>query len=352
MKPAPTLIDRLYRASFKNEPVMHWKSNTEMREKLMNARRFVLDERMSEFLGILGTEAFVKLKGYGLEEGMAAQSRAIEALRVSAKLPFKTTWIEYDLHKALAASNKLLGRPFEDLHEVPEREGLLLEQHPSMENAFRMHNFSQGDANMVDGCDTWTFPVIYTWTTDDQRSPWPSILHEDSWDSEAATGIFGYHTEAVTIAASDMLPPPQRYRHDAIAGLIREWVGVLRRCWALLATLNDIPVMHREVIQAKGFVARGRYRKFLSYRTITLTVPIEKDLHKVARQIVAAHRKAHDVRGHHRVDWLHRPSVLCEHVWKAVPESSNVVCDVCKGRTDPWRRQARRLGDRAISGRA
>jgi hypothetical protein len=111
VKAAPTLIDELYRASFQNETVPGWTNNALWRDPLRKARRFVLDDAMSSFLGQLATQAFV---GGGRETPLpparaAARMRMIEHLRMSARLPSEVTWVEYNLRKCQAASQALLG---------------------------------------------------------------------------------------------------------------------------------------------------------------------------------------------------------------------------------------------------
>jgi hypothetical protein len=100
--------------------------------------------------------------------------------------------------------------------------------------------------------------------------------------------------------------------------------------WALLSTINDLPVRVTEVRPAKGFMAKGGFKKYLSYRTITLTIPA-KDQKRVARQALAlAHKRAHEVRGHWRKDWRHPLSVLCDHEFDA--DEKHMTCRHCKGR--------------------
>jgi len=80
----------------------------------------------------------------------------------------------------------------------------------------------------------------------------------------------------------------------------------LRKALTLLAAINDVPIGVRHVEPSRGFIAQGRYRKFLDHNVITVTLPKGRDPQKVARQIIAkARRRAHQVRGHWRRDWRH-----------------------------------------------
>jgi hypothetical protein len=313
-----TLHDVIYRETFRSHTCAGWTSNADMRAALQDARRFVLDDNMSTFLGELATAAFVR-------SGRQMAQRMVETLRVSARIPHRTTWFEYNLRKTQGRTSELLGR-HSDPWELPKREGVLLWQHPTMDGAFQMITFLDTEGDWVidrHGYRKYTFPVATGWTTTEQCSPWPSLFHNKSkTDSEIASGVAGYKTDTVTYCQSSLLTvPPQS---EALKDLINEWSGLLRRIWALLATLNDIPALRTEVKQAKGFVARGRYRKFLEHTTITLNVP-QKTYRKLARSLIAAaHRRAHQVRGHWRLDWRNPGNRICQHQWLA-----DQVCSRC-----------------------
>lgn len=324
-KPSPTLIDDIYRMTFRNDPVLHIIDNYELRKVLTSARKFVLDDGMSSFLGDLATAAFV--------DGRSAKMKPVlvDQLRISARSPHRVVWIEYNLRNALRRTNELLKRPHRD-DECPYREGWLIEQHPQLPTAFRLHLFTANPPEEHDshGFHIWGFPVVYSWTVDDSPSPWRSILGEGGTsDSELATGIIGYDTKGgVTITTSELIDDARAYENKkAVVNLIREWVGTLRRVWALLATINDLPVLKTEVKQSRGFVAKGRYRRFLDHSTITLHVPQKVSLRKLARQMIAiARRRAHQVRGHFRKDWRNPGALLCTHEW-----GTDNICRLCHG---------------------
>jgi hypothetical protein len=299
-----TLIDVLYRASFKNEAVQGWTNNAKWRAALAQSRRFVLDDAMSTFMGELGTQAFAR------PESAKRRGQMAEHLRMGARLPFPTTWIEYNLRLCQTRSSELLGRPFA-ASEVPKQEGWLLQQHP-------------------DGrYDTWTFPVAMGWTSDDTPLPWRAVpLSEDGLSaSECAVGLTGYRTAQAAYVFSDMVKTPPK--PQAIADLMKEWSGVMRRMWAFLATIADLPVQVTEVRASKGFIGRGQYRRYLDHRTVTLNVP-QKNFQKVARHALAlAHRRAHQVRAHFRKNWRAPLSPLCEHQW--ISDEKHMTCTHCQG---------------------
>jgi hypothetical protein len=325
MKPGPTLIDTLYRVSFRNEPIMNWKSNAGMREALMGARRFILDDGMSEFLGELGTAAFVG-------KSKAIYTRLCDSLRVSARLPHKSIWVEYNLRRCQARSQGLLGNRCKP-EDMPKTEGVLLQQHPFLDTAIIMHLFSDVGEMDETGYRFYTFPVAYAWTVNEEVCPWVSPWGtQGNVGSEMATGMIGYRVPQVTITLKSPLLECWG-KPESVIELIQEWTGCVRRVWALLATLNDLPAAITDIRQSKGFVAKGRYRKFLDHKTLTISIP-QKSYTKVARNLIAlARRRAHMVRGHFRVDWRNPPSKRCPwflangvHAW-----DTNNVCTICRG---------------------
>jgi len=287
---------------------------------------------MSTFLGELSTAAFVKP---GVNQTL--RPKLCDQLRVSARIPHKSVWIEYNLRRCQARSNILLHRAFTP-ENSPAVEGVLLQQHPTMDTAVMLHLFADQGHQDKKGSRYYTFPIAYGWTVDDSQSPWKSAFSKEAPDapddSEVATGIMGYKTSSVSITAqSPLLILPDEEIAEAVKNLVIEWMGCIRRIWALLATLNDIPAVITDTRQSKGFVARGRYRTFLDHKTLTLTIP-QKSYTKVARNLIAlARRRAHMVRGHFRVDWRNPPSKRCPwfletgmHAWNA-----DNVCTVCRG---------------------
>jgi hypothetical protein len=128
-------------------------------------------------------------------------------------------------------------------------------------------------------------------------------------------GVVGYRNDRCGIVKPEYCDDPEPHDERQVEVYREFWrlhSSTLRRVWALLATVNDIPVEARSVIQSKGFIARGSYHRFLDHKVITLRVPDKVDLKKMARDVVAiSRRRAHQVRGHWRKDhW--RPD---ERIW-------------------------------------
>jgi hypothetical protein len=155
-------------------------------------------------------------------------------------------------------------------------------------------------------------PFAFAWHTDDSPSVW---LASDGSQSELSVGVVGYRNDRCGIVGpeyfDDWIPRDEK-KTELMREFFRIHSATLRRVWALLATLNDIPAEARPVVSTTGFVAHGRYRRFLDHIIITLRVGDEADLKKIARDVVAmSRRRAHQVRGHWRKDhW--RPG---ERIW-------------------------------------
>ena len=327
MKAAPTLIDTLYQLTFNKQTVPGWRSNQLLRERLVAARRFMLDDQMSAFLADLSLAAF--------KRGATTRvtTRGAEQLRISARSPHRIVWIEYNLRaeltrlRELVPSGAWLNPPVPS--EAPTREGWLIEQHPHLDYAFRMHLFCDStDEPDPQGFDTWTFPFVYCWSTTDDPLPWK--IGPEPALAQMFLGVPGYFSDKVGLTDSDLIRGLHEHAPEIqskMADLIKEWAGLMRRVWALLATINDLPMLAVDVRASKGFMGRGMYRKYLNHRLIRLNVPARADVRKIARNLVAiARRRAHQVRGHWRKDWRHPGNARCQHIW-----TTDNRCEHCEG---------------------
>ena len=368
-----TLFDFLFQATFCGEPFMGIRDAIVLRRALRDARRFVLDDGMSSFLGELSTQAFVKP-----HLTPEVVHRMAEHLRYGARLPFETTWIEYDLRAALRRSHALINATRQhdpskvrderlrayDTHvqnflaygekAIPQSEGWLLQQHPKIDTAIMVQIFAHHPEVPA---KVYLVMPAFVWTVDDGvRIPW-HILGDDGPSgqptrSEMATGLPGYITKNIGICPAPLLDMSLLYKggEEEIAGedfirMTSDWSGVLRRIFALLATINDLPVHYAEVRPTKGFMIDRTYHKFLHHKTITLTVP-QQEFRRLARTVLAlAHRRAHGVRGHWRKDWRRPLSSTCEHEFSA--DEKHLTCKRCDGRkiwVEPYQRGDSSIG--------
>jgi hypothetical protein len=341
MKQAPTLIDHLYRLSFQRELIPGWQSNSEMRRALHSAKRFVVSEKMSAFMADLATEAFKLGKAPTLAQRRYSH-RVADSLRVSSRLPHEVIWIEYRLHAYQVRSHVLRNKPPPNLPEIPELEGWLIQQHPKIETACLMHLFTQSDRVHDDGYDTWTFPFAFAWTCDGSPLPWKKMFEPDPNRigfepvSACLTGLRSYDYPWLNCVYSPLIEDPSSTLTGIYMQLLLEWTGIIRRVWALLATIDHLPLTRGAVRTGKGFLARGQIRKYLDHQTITLNIPGKKDTRVLARKMIAiAHRKRHEVRAHWRDDYRHLPSSTCNpHLWELLDtsDSDTIECVICRGR--------------------
>jgi hypothetical protein len=105
---------------------------------------------------------------------------------------------------------------------------------------------------------------------------------------------------------------------------------LIRYLLGLLATINDLPIVRKVVVPQKGFVARGRYRKFLQHTVVTLTVPTTRYKTLARKAVANLRRRAHEVRGFWREHWKHPPVQGCPHEYASV-DAAHIRCTVCKG---------------------
>lgn len=339
MKHLENLIDVLYRASFSKHTVSGWKSNRDMRRALESAQRFVVDEPMAAFMAELSNEAFIKM---GV--GNPLVLRIVDSLRLQARLPYESIWIEYPLRAYQRRAHEVRGTAPPIDAELPLREGWLIQQHPGIETACIMHLFTCSDVDDEHGFDTWTFPFAFAWCCDDGPLPWRTTIGDvkhvrDRFKSVSAciVGFMGYDRDNVSCVRSPLINDPSTNPKvfDAYAQLMQEWMGVIRRVWTLLATVDNLPLIKTETRTAKGFLGAGQIRKYLTRTTITLNVPAKTNTRVLARKTIAhAHRRRHRVRAHWRNDWRNPPASQCSHIWECVDERSAdlIQCELCRGR--------------------
>jgi hypothetical protein len=307
------LIDLLFRETFKKKADPLY---PELRKSLVRARRCVLADDMAAFLYAMMVELFIgPLKFKEQWDSESEKKRwhnrlwgRLDDCRYFSRLPHPVTWIEYRLAAMVAKEIEATAEHgYRSIDEVDERLvkyantkiGWLLEQHPQIETAVSVQYFigMQADGKTV----IHRYPIAVTWCTDDTPLPWPSLQFTDEDNllrsaSAFVTGVRGYHRPNVGMRAL-----------HADASL--EWAKPLqdraRMMWAFLSTFNKIPIIgEHQVVPARGFVARGSYRRFLDYKVLTINIPEQAGLRKIARQVIGIiRRRAHLVRGHWRDDW-------------------------------------------------
>jgi|SRR5262245_25556637 len=317
-------------------------ANAHFRELLRNivaARKFTLDKNMSRFLADLTTN-FWKGK-------LARRNRAVDTARQLARLPHAMTWIEFEFADYLARM-KELGRNviiMSDTDRQPEKLGWLIRQHPKLDTGFICSEVRSTLLPSWQGA--FVHPISYAWSSTDDPIPFQQFELYDNSDmtnSEIATMLPGYRSPHVFFTATFARWVSEKLLRAIVGrgldgklrdgdriGMTTIWQAArptiaISDSWALLATINELPVVIEHVEPSKGFIARGSYKKFLKHSIIHLTVP-ETRWRKLALKTAAAlRRRAHQVRGHWRKDWRNPLTPLCDHQF-----NSEMICARCKG---------------------
>ena len=299
------------------------------------ARKLVLDQSMSRYLADLSA-AFWR-------GGLRKRNRMLDNVRQQARLPHHLTWIEMDFSTGYMLRSKELGtlRVIDVNGNEPARFGWLLQQHPKVETSFLCTEFrSATHAKYQDRA--FLHPMGMAWSaTDDpiafrRFGVWDITREGTDDNSEFVTGINGYVSSQVywsTAFATDeaaehflrQMQPVLEDRHEGWENFIFPRLPI-RDVWALLATINDLPVRIEHVEPSKGYVARGSYKKFLKHSVIHLTVPETQFRKLVLKTAAILRRRAHQVRGHWRKDWRFPLTPTCEHDF-----DERMVCRRCRG---------------------
>lgn len=312
---------------------------------VVHARKFVLDKDMSAYLAELSSSFW--------RGGLRKRNRMLENVRQQARLPHVLTWIEIDflngyLPRSFALENiDTLATPGTP---EPPRYGWLLRQHPKVETSFMCTEF-RSTINDENKDRALVHPTSIAWSTTDDPIAWPYFGPDanrevkDTLFVNTIVGIPGYTSSQVQWTSSfedkslaeglllAMAPPSWRQTgkplppDDDVAWRMLYPRLLIRDVWALLATLNDLPVRVEHIEPSKGYVARGRYRKFLEHNVIHLTVPETKWRKLVLKTAALLRRRAHQVRGHWRKDWRNPLAVLCNHEF-----DEHMICRRCQGK--------------------
>ena len=266
MKPAPTLMDEVYRASLRNKVVPGWNDNAKIRHAIERARRFVVDDSMALFMAELANVAFLNAHTAGTavspniksaRAGNPLSHRIADSLRVQARLPYDAIWIEYPLRVYQRRANEIRGTVMPDPKEVPTREGWLIQQHPNIDTAYIMHIFTQSDVADEYGFDMWTFPLSLGGCADDSPLPWWNSvdLSNQGWSpSSVLVGIRDYNRNNVNMVRSPLINDPRDPRYiDRYTSLLREWMGVVRRVWGIPRRHQRHAESHRRSAAEQGF---------------------------------------------------------------------------------------------------
>ena len=308
------------------------------------ARKFVLDSTMSRFLADLSDNFW--------HGGLRKRVRMLDSARRLARLPHALTWIEFAYHgQYIERIRELKSQGVGDFSgRNPECMGWLLRQHPHNEAAFSCIEI-RSSVRRPDR--VFIHPVGAAWCADDNPSPWRRFPDAQTIASEAVTGMQGLHSmqaahwfpflgHALTVELLDaMTGSLEDNLEPTMVDVASKPAVALRAVWALLATINDLPIKIETIEPSRGYVARGSYKKFLQHSVIHLTVPETRWRQLVLKTHAVLRRRAHQVRGHWRRDWRNPLTRTCEHDF-----DEQMICRRCRGR-QLWIQEHQR-GDASI----
>jgi len=319
-----TLADLLLEVSYMPSTPKQWPPDllVNARNRLRAARRFVLDKNASTFLSDLSNAVFMGKKP-------KISERIFNQMLMLARLPHSTTWLEYDAAAEGVRTRDLIRQnkeKFADGDHTSDRTyeertfrqvGLLARVTPECETIFKGTIFMR---RIINGMPVlaW-FPFEYVWSTEgdlvfpysviiDASNDVDNVLPGKKFIWESIAGFRGVNKSAQSFRMLSIYPHEGTdlfKASDAILKMTSEvlehFPGLFRRFLALLATINDIPVISTNVRRVHGFMARHSYYRYLDHTVLTLNLPKGGEPYKIARNIVAAaHRRAHEVRGHWR----------------------------------------------------
>jgi len=315
---------------------------------LAAARKFVLDNAMSAYLADLAWASLITT------ENPHKSNILMESLRQAARLPHKITWIEYNFiakQKRVAEEYSKHNPVYRD-ENVADKEGWLCWQHPKLDTAFMFlgissHSFRRNDLGGLSRVPSpQTAPMAIAWRSDDGPPPWPRFIRGASipafdqngnalspLTAEAVLcGVPSYHNDNI-----HLVRPPHysvKFFDETILknhmfNPLQEAAGDLRYIWSLLATINDIKITFESVKPTKGFVSRGRWKRFCDHTIVHLQVPATRWRKSAAQVIAISRRRAHQVRGFWRKHWKRPLLAFCEHEFEA--DEAHITCKHCGG---------------------
>lgn len=342
---------------------------SELRWAIVNAKRFVLDESMSEFLAALSTTPF--------KVAPERQHDILNSLRHTARLPFPKMFIQFDntaFRRGLLSQGEtkvdfwgdtLISQPL-DAHEWPEwamtptditqHIGYLIEQDANDNELIWVHEFTA----MKDEGTMMPLPVTYAYRTDDSPLNPRHNLNLDY--APFAHGLSGADKDnrigarltkrfAVKASPGDMVTF-QMPGGDLIKvhKIIPEFGGIIRYILCFLATLTNVPTINRQVRPSKGFIGGGMVRKYQDHTVLTLSLPRKMTTKTLAQRLIAKARRGwHEVIPHWRVNHPKPGQFFCatrdKHLWSETDSTGHATCNHCdalrvfivlpKGRGDP-----------------
>jgi hypothetical protein len=348
VKNPPTLADALIAESYSRKMPPHAVQHI---RAIVPARKFVVDDDMCRYWA--DAEMALLTKG-----SYKKCLRMLDLARMQARLPHGLTWIEHN-PRAFRERSLQQGFVIKPGMRTAFRRGWLLEQHPHIDVAIRCTEFTAHD-NLGDLQGNY---FRFAWVCDDATPmPWPRADYPADWlqvrhnrdssnmakvpeafnrdspkapddfmwtESELLAGMAGFITPQVALTIGGSKEFLSTYSGKMTPRELWKIRASCRALWMLLAMINDLPTTVESIMPSKGYVARGSYKKFLKHSIIHLNVPENVWRKLIAKTVAILRRRAHQVRGHWRLDYRHPLSGKCEHNWHV--EERALLCSRCGG---------------------
>lgn len=330
-----------------------------LRSAIANAKRFTLDESMSEFCAVLASTPFKAAK--------ERQADILHSLRHSAIPPYPKMLIQVDNHafrRGLLVGGLVdkghayaWNPPHDGRSRVPDANDFVHDargealQPPSDEVIRDIAWLIEYDGQDViiseffvmsekNEHEVLALPYKLIYSTQDHSFTDGKFRdgYIDIKSAMIAHGItqvrsphFGvlYNTPIEQQTKSLVVEEPGQPSWK-VNPLIVEFGGVLRYVIAFLATLNNIPKVTTVVRPQKGFLGGGRIRKYMDYTTLTLKLPQRTTQVNLAKRLIAKARKGwHEVRPH----WRMLSDGNCAfHIWSERDSTGHAYCKECAAR--------------------
>lgn len=269
---------------------------------LAQARKFSLDAEASCFC---------------LDVAESANTDALRMeLRKLAKLPYPHCWIEYDAFARNNYACDLNKLPRSEMVDSPKRIGYIL--HEGKDGILAAtecfsHCFDRNQ-RIVDSPNMHYISMLWT-TEEGVKMPVKGIGTSSSdpvwWHpqskrvirgmEEGLRDVEGLSNESyISVVFNPYYDPKFSLEalHQETFGP-EQHRGSLKFLWAILATINQVPVGMTEFRPSKGQMVAGSYKRFMEHKVVSITIPAKR-FNTVKKLVSHAKRRAHQVRGHWR----------------------------------------------------
>lgn len=316
------------------------------RQWIRQARRFVIDDDMIKLV----SDASTRLDKMPLW---------IELSR----LPFDVCWFEWDNHAKLKASQSRLAGPL-DLSDTSQAHGYLMvrdQAHEARWVAFCFQNISK----MSGQSSVWPLPVAFVIDPNGVvETPVKGALGIKRVSEEFGTVFepgnkawiapqLEYAMLGITDNTGKILEPTwaqgkiaaicepltrqfirslrldqerAEIKEDGVKSVSRELIedslleqrGIARFLISLLAAINDIPMLYRNVDARSGHrTKRANKVQYLSHSVVSIKAPKTKAIDWFVKKLDAAHgrKRRHEVRGHWRTMIDRKSRVAIGRTW-------------------------------------